>query len=278
MPSPFPGMDPYLEGEMWQEFHETMANAIRAQLMSALTPRYVALLAKRYVLDRPIMGIFGLPEEMVFYPDVHVVAPSGMRPGPVLSAYGASPTDAGVAVAEPTVNLISPIPTKVPVLSVEIRDVAERRLVTVIEILSPVNKRGEGASKYAERRLELIQTPTHLLEIDLLRRGRRILLVGQLPPAFYYIYLSRVQHRPFTQVWPITLPELLPAVPVPLLPPDPDVALDLQAALNACFDLVGYERLLNYSVPLPPPELDEETAAWITETLHAAGLADTPVL
>ncbi|MEA3339512.1 MAG: DUF4058 family protein [Chloroflexota bacterium] len=272
MPSPFPGMDPYLEGEMWQEFHETMANAIRAQLMSVLTPKYVALLAKRYVLDRPIMGIFGLPEEMIFYPDVHVVAPSGMQPGPTLSAQGASAAGAVVAVTEPTVSLISPIPTKVPVISVEIRDVAERRLVTLIEILSPVNKRGEGASEYAERRLELMQTPTHLLEIDLLRRGRRIPLVGELPPASYYVYLSRVQRRPFTQVWPIALPKPLPAVPVPLLPPDPDVPLDLQAAIEACFDLVGYERLLDYAAPTPPPKLDEDDAAWLTETLRAAGI------
>ncbi len=270
MPSPFPGMDPYLEGEMWQEFHETLANAIRAQLMPLLRPRYVALLAKRYVLDRPIMGIFGLPEERVFYPDVHVVAPPGTQPAAVSAG-------AGVAVAEPLVELPSPVAEEVPLLSVEIRDVAERRLVTLIEILSPVNKRGEGAHEYAERRMELMQTPTHLLEIDLLRRGWRIPLVGQLPPAPYYVFLSRVQRRPFTQVWPVSLREPLPTVPVPLLPPDPDVPLDLQAALDACFDLVGYERLLDYSASPPPPDLDEGDAAWVAETLRAAGLTDAPV-
>lgn len=117
--------------------------------------------------------------------------------------------------------------------------------------------------------MELLQTRTHLLEIDLLRRGRRILLLGEPPPASYYVYLSRVQHRPFTQIWPVSLREPLPAVPVPLLHPDPDVPLDLQAAVRACFDLVGYERLLDYSGPPPPPELDEEDAAWVAETLGA---------
>lgn len=261
MPSPFPGMDPYLEGEMWQEFHDRLVNQISAQLMPLLAPRYVALLAKRYVIDRPLMGIFGLPEERVFYPDVHVVAPPGMQPLPTLSG-------AGIAVAEPVVELASPIAQEVPLLSVEIRDVAERRLVTLIEILSPVNKRGDGAREYAERRLELLQTPIHILEIDLLRGGRRIPLVGKLPPASYYVYLSRVQRRPFAQIWPISLREPLPAVPVPLLPPDPDVPLDLQAAVQACFDLVGYERLLDYSGPPPPPELDEDDAAWVVETLR----------
>ncbi len=75
MPSPFPGMDPYLEGELWQEFHETLASAIRAQLMPRLAQKYVALLAKRYTLDRPALGVFDAPPPRVIYPDVHVVAP-----------------------------------------------------------------------------------------------------------------------------------------------------------------------------------------------------------
>jgi len=264
MPSPFPGMDPYLEGEMWQEFHETLAGAIRAQLMPRLAPKYVALLAKRYVLHRPTISIVGLPPERIIYPDVHVVAPPGAPSAPVSG-------EADVAVAEPAVELLSPMAEEVPLLSVEIRDVAQRRLVTLIEILSPVNKHGEGVREYAERRMELLQTRTHLLELDLLRQGTRIQLLGELPPASYYVYLSRWQRRPFTQVWPIALREPLPTVPVPLLPPDPDVPLDLQAAVRACFDLVGYERLLDYSGPPPPPPLSDEEAAWVNDLLRASG-------
>ena len=268
MPSPFPGMDPYLEGEMWQEFHDRLANQISVQLMPLLAPKYVALLAKRYVLDRPLLGIFDLPTERIFYPDVHIAAHPKVQPAPVLSAVeGVTPSGAGVVVTEPAVELASPVSEEVPLLSVEIRDVAQRRLVTLLEILSPVNKRGEGAREYAERRMELLQTRTHLLEIDLSRQGWRIPLRGELPPAPYYVYLSRMPRRPFTQIWPISLREPLPTVPVPLLPPDPDVPLDLQAAVRACFDLVGYERLLDYSGPPPPPELDEEDATWVAEIL-----------
>lgn len=90
-------------------------------------------------------------------------------------------------------------------------------------------------------------------EVDLLRGGTRIQLLGEPPPAPYYVYLSRRQRRPYTQIWPITLRDPLPTVPVPLLPPDPDVPLDLQAAVDACFDLVGYERLLDYAGPPPRP-------------------------
>jgi hypothetical protein len=168
-------------------------------------------------------------------------------------------------------------------LSVEIRDVAQRRLVTIIEILSPVNKRGEGMRDYAERCMELLRTRTHLLELDLLRQGTRIHLLGEPPPAPYYVYLSRWQRRPFTQtctelsrsIWPISLREPLPIVPVPLLPPDPDIPLNLQAAVKACFDLVSYEHLLDYSGSPPPPDLDDDDAAWATETLRVTGRRNT---
>ncbi len=205
MPSPFPGMDPYLEGEWWQEFHQILAGVIRGQLVPQLPDRYVALLAKHCVL------------------------------------------------------------------SVEIREVGERRLVTLIEILSPFNKRGEGAREYGDRRLDLLQTAVHLLEIDLLRAGTRIAFNEPVPPAPYYVYLSRAERRPYTQVWAIGLRDHLPIVPVPLLAPDPDVTLDLQAALTSAFDLAHYERLLDYQSPPPPPELDPADAAWVRATVQAAG-------
>lgn len=264
MPSPFPGMDPYLEGEMWQEFHETLASAIRAQLMPRLAPKYVALLAKRYVLDRPTLSVVGVPSERIIYPDVHVVAPPGTVAAP-------APSGAGVAVAEPAVELLSPMTEEVPLLSIEIRDVVGRRLVTLIELLSPANKHGEGARDYDLRRVDLLRTQTHVLELDLLRQGQRIQLVGELPPASYYLYLSRWQRRPYTQVWPVLLGQPLPTVPVPLLPPDADIPLDVQAAVNACFELVGYERLLDYAHPPPPPPLSDEDAAWVAYRRRAAG-------
>lgn len=266
MPSPFPGMDPYLEGDMWQEFHETLASAIRAQVMPLISPKYVALLAKRYVVSPAALGIMDLdaPRDQIFYPDMHVVE--------ALAPTATLPASTGVLITEPTTEMISPLAEDVPVLSLEIRDVAERRLVTVVEILSPVNKYGEGFQEYARRRTSLLSTRTHLLELDLLRRGTRLPLRGQFPPAAYYAFLSRWQRRPVTQVWAIGLRERLPVVPLPLLPPDPDVPLDLQATVDACFALVGYERLLDYTIPPPPPELTPADAAWVDTTLRAANL------
>jgi hypothetical protein len=257
-------MDPYLEGELWQEFHETVAGAIRAQIMPHLAPKYVALLAKRYVLDRPAVGIFDLPSVCTFLPDVHVVLPGDEAS--VAVAIPETPSE----VTAPSIEVPSYL--EMPQLNIEIRDVAQRRLITVVEILSPANKHGEGAREYLERRGELFRTDVHLLEIGLLRQGARIPLVGELPAAAYYVYLSRRQRRPYTQVWTVTLQSSLPTVPVPLLPPDPDVPLNLQAAVDASFALVGYERLIDYTQPPPLPELSESDAAWVDERLHAAGM------
>jgi hypothetical protein len=229
MPSPFPGMDPYLEGEMWVEFQHSFVHRISQQVMPLVRPKYVAFLAKRYCRE-PIV-------------------------------FEGSDKEA---------RTVQPIMDDVPVLAIEIRDVAERRLVTLIEILSPVNKRGEGAREYAQRRLELMQTNTHLLEIDLLCQGRRIQLLQEPPPAPYYLYLSRAQRRPYTQVWALPLSKPLPTIPVPLLPPDPDVPLDLQAAMTDCFTLVGYEDLLDYSAK-PPAGLTEEEKTWVVEALQKQG-------
>ena len=253
MGSPFPGMDPFLEGEMFQKFHDTLANEIRVQLMPRLKPKYVALLAKRYSFEHP-----ELHSTATIYPDVHIAKQTRV-------AYATTRE-----VEPPTAELENPLPEPVPYLAVEIRDVAERRLVTAIEILSPVNKRGKGAREYNEKRLQVLETETHLLEIDLLRQGERIRLVGELPVAPYFVFLSRWTRRPKTEIYPIQLRARLPVVPVPLLPPDPDAPLDLQAALDACFELVGYEQLLDYTPLLA--DLSTEDAAWLDETLHAANL------
>lgn len=257
-------MDPYLEGELWQEFHERLANQISVQLMPLLGQKYVALLSKRYVIDRPALSIIDVLPRII-YPDVHILKTPDTSP----------PTSVGgtdVAVTAPATELRSFIQTEVPLLSVEIRDVANRRLVTLMEILSPANKRGDGTREYHEKRSEILLTDVHLLELDLLRQGNRIPLEGEPPAAHYYIYLSRADRRPYTQVWPVALRQRLPIVPVPLLSPDPDVPLDVQAAVRACFELVGYERLLDYTAPLPPPALAATDATWMEGLLRTVGL------
>lgn len=264
MGSPFPGMDPYLEGDMWQEFHERLASEISAQLMPRLAPNYVALLARRYtlaqtyVLDGPLV-LGSRPAGRAFYPDVSVT-----RIEEVQAPY---------EFATPDDEIDGDGDEQVPQLSIEIRDVAERRLVTVIEILSPANKYEPGYGEYLQKRAELLQSKAHLLEIDLVRRGARVGLARPLPPSPYYAILNRANRR-VNEIFTLPLRERLKVLPIPLLPPDRDVPLDLQAAVNACFALVGYERLLPYDEPPPLPELSSEEQAWLEERLREAGLRE----
>jgi hypothetical protein len=245
-------MDPYLEGELWPEFHDHLANQICEQLAPRLRPRYVAELARRYVMTQPLPGV---------YAALHGRTLSEARR--VHFDISCPEAQDCPEAAQPAVELPSPLPEEIALLSVEIREMAEHHLVTVIEILSPVNKHSDGVRSYRRRRTALLRTSVHLMEIDLLRQGERIELIGEPPPAPYYIYLSRVQRRPYTQVWPVGLRQPLPVVPVPLLPADADIPLDLQAAVDACFQLVGYDRLINYSQPLP--NLAEADLAWLAE-------------
>lgn len=250
--SPFPGMDPYLEDDLWTEFHDRLANQISTQLLPLLRPKYVALLEKYYIIDYSgSSGINILPQQGL-YPDVHI-------------AKVKESTATYETMTAPSVALVSPVPKKIPALRVEIRDVSERSLVTIIEILSPANKLGRGFEKYIKKRTAILQTSTHLLEIDLLRSGERIPLIGgELPPASYYVFLSRFTHHPQTEVWPVQLRDSLPTIPVPLIPPDPDIPLALQHAIDACFELVRYhEYLLDYTQPPPPPLLKLEDLAWV---------------
>ena len=246
MPSPFPGMDPYLEGSLSMSIHSQLSAEIARQLAPKLRPKYLALTTERYVLDE-ISDVYVATTSI--YPDVSVVDTGAKSSG-----------RGGVATAAP-IRLATVVPTRVPHVMVEIRETASRRLVTAIEVLSPTNKRSEGREEYLAKRRRILLSTAHLIEIDLLRQGQRVPMQQPLPDVPYFVILSRAEERPITEVWPIQLDERLPVVPVPLLRDDADVSLDLQQALTNVYDLLGYDLAIDYSgppeVPLPPDQ-----AAW----------------
>lgn len=258
MPSPFPGMDPYLEGSLWMTVHVQLSAEIARQLAPLLRPRYLAMTAERFVMESDD-GVAVTTTSL--YPDVGV-AQRGMGQG----------GGAGAAVAAAPLQLATVMPTAVPHVTVEIRDAANRQLVTAIEVLSPTNKRGEGREEYLAKRQRLLLSSAHLLEIDLLREGQRVPMRQALPPAPYFVLLSRAEKRPVLDVWAIGLQDTLPHdILVPLLPGDADVMLDLQRALSTIYDLLGYDLAVDYTrdpeVPLPLQE-----AAWADALLRTAGL------
>lgn len=239
MPSPFPGMDPYLEdAEIWEDFHASLAAEIRDQLTPHLLPRYYAALIPR-----------------ITYDEVTSERPMRRRGSPIAPA----PVLGRVALEVP-----------VKEQSIEIRETDTRRLITAIEILSPVNKRpGHDAFEaYRRKRRDLLRTDAHILEIDLLRAGTRPPLTTPLPPAPYFVILSRGDRRPRVEIWPLKIQEAIPAMPVPLSAPDPDVPLDLGKAIQAIYDRAGYEVRIDYAKPAPKPPLPAEDLAWIEERLR----------
>lgn len=164
---------------------------------------------------------------------------------------------------------------EVPHTWVEIRDVAGRTLVTTIEILSPWNKRGQGREEYLEKRRKLLRSSSHLVEIDLLLRGKRLPMKDALPPASYYVFVARVNERPRIHVWTIGLDHPLPNFGVPLMEGDADVSLDLQSCFQNVYDGGGFDLILDYSKP-PAVPLSADQAAWVKQRLSRAGKTVAP--
>src|SRR5262249_36067050 len=133
---------------------------------------------------------------------------------------------------------------------------------------SPTNKRGDGRDEYLAKRARILRSTAHLVEIDLLRQGQRVPMREPLPPAPYFMFVSRAEDRPMTEVIPTSIDQPLPEVPIPLLPGDPDVALDLQKALSNAYDLLGYDLAIDYTAP-PDVQLGTEEAAWAEARLEA---------
>jgi hypothetical protein len=172
-----------------------------------------------------------------------------------------------MAVAPPPLRVPTVMPESVRLLTVEVRDVAERRLVTAIEVLSPTNKRGEGREEYRVKRQRILLSPAHLMEIDLLRTGDRVPMQRPLPADPYFVVLSRADQRPLSDVWPIRLSGSLPTVPVPLLQGDADVPLDLQQAFSSVYDTFRYELTVDYGRP-PEVPLRPDDAEWARRDLN----------
>ena len=220
-------MDPYLEArEIWHGFHHLFADEIMAQLNSKLSPRYYADVEVRTVLE-----------------------------------------EAAVAATQTIFPDTAALPDLFKLRTVQVYTTGTQTLVTSIEILSPVNKRGSGLQEYREKRRRIMQADVHLVELDLLRGGERPGWEVNAPPidSDYILLVNRASggEARISEIWPVALDQSLPLLPVPLLFPDPDVPLDLGDALSNVYARAVYARRIDYSQPVPPPELRPAMAAWL---------------
>ena len=249
MPSPFPGMDPYLEEpRRWGGVHHLLITAIHDALNTALPEGFFAEV-EQYVLieeDDPESDDRPSPRNPdVFIPD------SGSVPN-TTKARGSS-----------TLGLLDP-PTSIVTLKLQplrksyrilVQTQDGRGIITAIELLSPSNKTpGPNREAYLAKRNEFLGAGTNLMELDLLRDGDR-LPMGKPRPAIadYYFLVSEAVARPKTSVWAFSVRESIPVIPVHLTSAYDPVPLNLRQALDRVYDGGRYSQKLDYSKPCTPP-------------------------
>ena len=262
MPSPFPGMDPYLENPaVFPGVHNRFIAVLSEVLRQVLPAPYFAEIGERVWVE---------VSQRFIEPDTSVLV---REPGRI---------DTGGAVATASTRS-SPVVVTVPHDErhepyLEIRTVGNglERLVTAIEVLSPSNKTpGErGRELYLRKQKEVLDSPAHLVEIDLLRGGvhstavpfnRLTEMVGHFD---YHVSIHRSNRFEEFQVYPIRLDEPLPEIGIPLIFGDPDAIVDLQSIFHRVYDTGPYHRRISYRESTPVPVLRPEQKEWATQLLE----------
>ena len=249
MPSPFPGMNPWIEqASLWPDFHVAFVPEFRRRLARQVLPKYIVLMEEQ-------IDIHELPSS----------SPRSLRPDLAVTRPETAPAVApkiavGVAELEAPTHLRLPEEDVERVPYLEVRDRESRELVTVVELLSPSNKRREeDRGKYLEKRRSILRSTAHLIEIDLLRDFDPMPLEGR-PNCAYSVLVSRAERRPVVDFWPIGIRDRLPVIPIPLRVPDGEARVDLQEVLHQVYDDAGYAHFIYRGTPVPP--LSAEDAEW----------------
>ncbi|MBI2901277.1 MAG: DUF4058 family protein [Planctomycetes bacterium] len=257
MPTPFPGMDPYLEHcSLWPDVHNRLIAALGDGLGPRLRPRYYVRLEERTYVEEPgALAFIGRPDLSVLSRER---SPSGEPAGPA-----AAPAALAVQV---------PVPDRVRESYLEVRSVESGDVVTVLEILSPGNKRsGDARRDYEAKRLTILGTRTSLVEVDLLREGRPMAVYGADGRGEYRILVARGERRPRAELYVFDVRDTIPTFRLPLLPGDEEPLVDLGAILHGLYDRAAYDLSIGYRAE-PVPPLREEDRGWAHEILKGAGV------
>jgi hypothetical protein len=252
-------MDPYLE-TYWRDVHHRLITYACDTIQLALPDELLARTNERVFLETDQDG-------RSIYPDVEIIEESRSR--------NAAASTALLDVAEP-ILVATPSSEPAPQGFIEIVDTRSgNRIVTVIEFLSPSNKlAGEGRELYLQKQREVLESGAALVEIDLTRAGRRMMMLApeQIPRKHRKTYQILV-HRPWKPkvfaLYPISIRDRLPKIAIPLRETDQEIALDIQALIDQVY-INGRYHKLDYRQTLEPP-LGAEDAAWADELLRAAG-------
>ncbi len=238
MPSPFPGMDPYIEPSgYWGDFQGSILSAIRAELNARLPNGYAASIELYVWTHEPE----GTKQKRPVEPDVYVRESERQR--------GATAAVIGVPASH--TGLLPRVERKRRKY-IKVVDVRTKRVVTVVELLSPANKRpGDDRELYLTKRSEYLANRVSLVEIDLLRAGKRPPL-GDEPPelAAYYVMVCRSWQYPRVDFWSFGLRDTVPPIPVPVTSEASETMLPLRACIDRAYDEGRYDTELPYHEPV----------------------------
>jgi hypothetical protein len=245
-------MDPYLEPH-WPDVHSSLIAEARRALNRSLPKGLVARAEEGVAIESDDNGVHQVG------PDVRVFSPSTADPD-----EGAG----GIIIVAPF-KLVLELD---PLIERDVRIIDEGgQLITVIEFISPWNKRQPGLDAFREKRVGLLSGGVNVVEIDLVRAGNwRQLMRPEICPhdgqSLYRVVIRTGGRRPAGYLFPIGLSEVLPEIPVPLRKSEEPLVLPLQPLLNSVYADGRYEQTLDYSQPLDPPLTDED-AVWAKQVV-----------
>jgi hypothetical protein len=194
----------------------------------------------------------GDQELLVGIPDALIFAASQNRSLP----EAARVESGGIALRNRPEPVRVPTGIEVKERYLEVRELETDAVVSVIEVLSPKNKRvGKGRVAYEEKRQRILNSTAHLVEIDLLHSDAPMPMSGSTEAWDYRILVSRSEQRPMADLYGFVMQEPIPSFPLPLKPEDPCPDVNLQALLETIYDEAGYQYRLGYQRPVPSPQL-----------------------
>lgn len=219
MPSPFPGMDPYVEDEkLWPVFQRLLASNLYQMLLPGLVDRYRAKVNQRcYTTEEPLFTSIIKQERVEEF--------------------------------------------------IEIRLRSDNRLVTLIDIASPINKTlDQGRTAYLATRKMARTQGAGIVEIDLVTQGKSLLEYNRegLPEWDYAVTINRCTQPDKYEIYTSGVAKRLPRFKVPLAPDDRDTVMDLQSVFNRAFEQGSFTASIDYSQD-PPYRMDDAKLKWIDD-------------
>ena len=263
--NPFPGMNPYLErSELWHGVHTRVIVELGNTLARQLRPEYMVRVEERMYVSAETDDEVRLQTRL---PDVMILD----------DGAGAATSVAVAPRSEDAISVRIPYQDEQRQRYLEVIRVSNREVVAVIELLSPSNKTNPGRQAYKAKRNQVFHSTSHLVEIDLLRVGEPMPVIGNVPPSHYRILVTNAHNTDaIADLYPCSIQTPIPVFVMPLAEGSEGIAIDLKPIIDEVYVLGSYDRDIDYDQD-PTPPLPDADRAWIDQLLRSQGLRNRAV-